>query len=146
MRYLVFLAIWISSTSVFAADYDDGHFLVVHQEADPRFINSIERVGDCKIPGEPIPLSKVRVPWKLYPFASLAKHEQGDIRMQFIFDRDWCVRKVSVLQSSGYWRLDEVSLKFAMTLKWKPSVIKEYVDGEPSVQFPITWRMSEQSR
>jgi TonB family protein len=146
MRHLAFLVLWISSTSVFAADNDDVRFLVMHQVADPRFIDAIERVGDCKIPGDPLPVSKLHVPYQLYPAESVTLHEEGTIMMLFIFDRDWCVRKASIVQSSGYWRLDAVSLKFAMTLKFKPLVIKQYVDGEPAIQFPISWGASQRKR
>jgi TonB family protein len=92
--------------------------------------NSIERVGGCKIPGESLPASKLRVPYQLYPAESAAQHEEGTIKMLFIFDRDWCVREAPVVESSGYWRLDEVSLKIAMAMKFKPPVIKQYVDGD----------------
>jgi hypothetical protein len=109
MRQLAFIALWISGAGVLAADKDDAHYLVVHQEADSRFISTIERVGDCKIRGAPLPASR--------------------IRMLLIFDGEWCVRKAFVVQSSGYWRLDEVLLNLAMTMKFKPSVIEQYVDG-----------------
>jgi TonB family protein len=146
MRHLALFLLWISSASSFAADDDDVHYLVVHQETDLRFINAIERVGGCKIPGEPLPVSKLRVPHQLYPAESVARHEEGTIKMLFIFDRNWCVRKASVVVSSGYWRLDEVSLKFAMTMKFKPPVIKQYVDGEPAITFPIAWGASQRGR
>jgi TonB family protein len=146
MRQLAFLVLWISSACVFASDNDDVHYIVTHQVADPRFINSIERVGDCKIPGDPLPVSKIHVYPELYPAESFAQHEEGTIKMLFIFDRDWCVRKASVVESSGYWRLDEVSLKFAMTIKFKPQVIEQYLDGEPAIVFPIAWGASQRKR
>jgi TonB family protein len=146
MRHLSVLVLLASCASLLAADKGDAHYLVVHQEADPRFLSAIERVGDCQIRGEPLPVSKIRVPYQIYPAESAAKHEEGTIKMLFIFDRDWCVRKASVVQSSGYWRLDEVSLKFAMTMKFKPLVIKQYVEGEPSITFPIEWGASQRGR
>jgi TonB family protein len=146
MRHLVFFALWISGAGVLAADNNEVHYLVTHQEADPRFTSAIERVGGCKISGEPLPVSKLRVPYQLYPTQSVARHEEGTIKMLFIFDRDWCVRKASVVESSGYWRLDEVSLKFAMTIKFKPQVIEQYVDGEPAIVFPIAWGASQRKR
>jgi TonB family protein len=146
MRRVAFFVLWISSASSLAADNDEVHYWVVHQETDPRFITAIERVGDCKIPGEPLPVSKLRVPYQLYPAESVARHEEGTVKMLFSFDRDWCVRKASVVESSGYWRLDEVSLKFAMTMKFKPSVIKQYVDGEPAIMFPMAWGASQRGR
>jgi outer membrane biosynthesis protein TonB len=146
MRQLAFFVPWILTTNVLAADIDDTHYLVAHLAVDPRFINSIERVGGCKISGEPIPISKVRVPYQLYPVQSVAGHEEGTVRMLVIFDRDWCVRKASVVASSGYWRLDEVSLKFAMTIKFKPSIIKQYVNDEPAIEFPIAWGASQRRR
>ena len=146
MRHLAFFALWVSSASILAADIDDVHYLVVHQETDPRFISAIERVGDCKIPGEPLPVSKLRLPYQLYPAESAAQHEEGTIKMLLIFERNWCVHKASVVESSGYWRLDEVSLKFAITMKFKPSVIKQYVDGEPAIMFPVAWGASQRGR
>jgi len=146
MRHLAFFILWFLSASILAGDNDDTHYLVAHQKADPRFINAIERVGDCKIPGEPLPVSKLRVPYEIYPAESVARHEEGTIKMLFIFDHDWCVRKASVVESSGYWRLDEVSLKFAMTMKFKPPVIKQYVDGEPAIMFPVAWGASQRRR
>jgi TonB family protein len=146
MRHLAFFLLLISSASGVIAEDDDVHYLVVHQETDPRFITSIERVGGCKIPGEPLPVSKLRLPPQLYPATSAARHKEGTIKMQFIFDHDWCVRKASVLESTGYWRLDEVSLKVAMTMKFKPPIIKQYVDGEPAIVFPIGWGASQHPR
>jgi outer membrane biosynthesis protein TonB len=86
------------------------------------------------------------VAYQLYPVQSVAGHEEGTVRMLVIFDRDWCVRKASVVASSGYWRLDEVSLKFAMTIKFKPSIIKQYVNDEPAIEFPIAWGASQRRR
>lgn len=37
--------------------------------------------------------------------------------MQLVIDSDSCVRKATILQSSGYYRLDKASLEFAMSLR-----------------------------
>jgi hypothetical protein len=56
--------------------------------------------------------------------------------LQLIFDPDWCVRKATVIKSSGYWRLDQVSLDYVMTFKWIPTK-PVIIDGEPTVEIPI---------
>jgi hypothetical protein len=58
MRYLAVLGVWILGTCVAASGNDETRYLVTHQEADSRFINAIERVGDCKIPGAPLAIKK----------------------------------------------------------------------------------------
>jgi hypothetical protein len=44
------------------------------------------------------------------------------------------VRKATIVQSTGYWRLDNVTLAYVMTVKYMPKleVIKQK-DGEPTV-------------
>jgi hypothetical protein len=59
--------------------------------------------------------------------------------MQLIFDSDWCVRKAIIVVSTKFWRLDYVSLQWAMTLKWSPKKTELASDGEPTVTIPITW-------
>jgi hypothetical protein len=117
---------------------DPGEYAVTRQAPDPRFITSIEKIGKCPLRGAPLTTGMIRVPWQLYPQQSIAGNESGIVRMQLIFDTDWCVHKASIVQSTGYWRLDHVSLRWAMGLKWKPSTTS-LVDGQPSVTFPIQW-------
>ena len=45
----------------------ESNFLVVHQEADPRFILSIERTGPCTLRGAPLETSQLRVPISYTP-------------------------------------------------------------------------------
>lgn len=52
------------------------------------------------------------------------------------------MRKVTVVKSTGYWRLDAVSLEFAIKLKWMPSK-PLMIDGEPTVEIPIGWGASQ---
>ena len=64
--------------------------------------------------------------------------------MRFVIDKDACVRKASVVKSSGYFRLDKASLDFAMNLKFPPSVVaqmKKLDDDEPTVDFPMVWKL-----
>jgi hypothetical protein len=62
----------------------EKQFRIAHQEADPRFITSIERVGPCKVTTPPE--TGIRVPWQLYPKASVDKHEDGTVIMELKLD------------------------------------------------------------
>lgn len=130
----------------FGPGIQEKRYLLTHQEADPRFILSMERNGPCEISGRPLKVTEVRVPWQIYPAESVAKHEEGTVRMQFIFDSDWCVRKATITQSSGFWRLDRVSLQYAMNLKFQPSKPLVTAEGEPTINFPIEWGASQRGR
>jgi len=59
-------------------------YRVVHQEADPRFITSIERVGSCTLPGPPLETAQVRVTEELHPRKSAERHEEGTVRMHYL--------------------------------------------------------------
>jgi Gram-negative bacterial TonB protein C-terminal len=108
---------------------------------DGHFMRSIERVGPCKIITPPV--GGIRVPFELYPKWSVQYHEEGVVRMELIFDADWCVRKATIVQSTGYWRLDEVSLNYMMTVRYtpKPEGLKE-TDGQPSMVVRLGWGAS----
>jgi TonB family protein len=152
---LAFVAVSISSASVqsgggqestvVTAPESEPNYLVAHQEADSRFITSIERTGPCTLPGPPL-TKLIRVPSELYPRESVEKHEEGTVTIQLIFDPDWCVRKATITQSSGYWRLDSVSLRFAMTIKFTPKKTLFTADGEPTVSIPMAWGASQNRR
>jgi outer membrane biosynthesis protein TonB len=152
---LAFIAVGNSSASVqsgsspestaVAAPETETKYLVTHQEVDPRFITSIERIGPCTVPGPPALTNVIRVPWQIYPKESVEKHEEGTAKIQLIFDPDWCVRKATIIQSTKYWRLDSVSLRFAMTIKFMPKVT-QFIDGEPTVTIPIAWGASQGKR
>ena len=105
---------------------------MTYQEQDSRFLTSIERVGSCKIKSDPVPV--MRFAEQLYPKESIARHEEGTVRMEFIFDTNWCIRKATIVKSTGYWRLDRASLSYVMTVRYKPK--PEYLkikDGEPTI-------------
>jgi hypothetical protein len=118
-------------------------FLIARQEADSRFITSIERVGPCKVTAKP-ETKGIRVPWQIYPKESVDKHEEGTVIMELKLDPDWCVRKATIVQSTRFWRLDGVSLAYMMTVKYmpKPETIKEK-DGEPTVIVKLGWGASQ---
>ena len=97
----------------------EKQFLIARQEADPRFITSIERVGPCKVATPPEPKG-IRVPWQLYPKESVDKHEEGTVSMELRLDPEWCVRKATIVQSTGFWWLDGVSLTYMRTVKYMP--------------------------
>jgi TonB family protein len=71
-------------------------------------------------------------------------HEEGKVIVQLVIDSDSCVRNATIAQSSGFYRLDKASLDFAMSLKFPASTvstIKNFDDGQPTVAFPIVWRL-----
>jgi outer membrane biosynthesis protein TonB len=127
------------------APLSEKQFLITRQEADTRFITSIERVGPCNVTA---PLeTRIRVPWQLYPKASVDKHEEGTVFMELKLDPEWCVRKATIVQSTGFWRLDGASLSYMMTVKYmpKPETIKQE-DGEPTVTVKLGWGASQERR
>jgi outer membrane biosynthesis protein TonB len=117
----------------------DKSLVVNHREADPRFLTSIERVGRCKISSDPV--SEVRVPSQIYPQESVDKGEVGAVQIDLTFDSDWCVRKATIVKSTGYWRLDQASLGFLMTVRYKPdSEAIKIKDGESTMDVKVEWR------
>jgi hypothetical protein len=132
-----------ATPNVTAAPETETNYLVVHKEGDPRFFTSIERKGPCTILGPPLSTEQLRVPFQLYPKESWEKHEEGSVKIQLIFDSDWCIRKATIIESTKFWRLDDVSLKWAMTIKWTPKKTLTTPEGEPTVDFPIRWGPSQ---
>jgi outer membrane biosynthesis protein TonB len=128
-----------ATTEKATASDSETTYWIAHQKADPRFVTSIERMGPCKIPGPPLSTEAIRIPWQIYPQEAVQNHEEGRVIMQLIFDADWCVRKAAIVESTKFWRLDEVSLKWAMTIKWSPKKTLLTGDGEPTVTIPIAW-------
>ena len=135
---LALIAIGSSMSSTASAKY-----LRVHQEADSRFLTSIERVGPCKVSTPPEP--GIRVPSEIYPKMSVYQKEEGTIVLELILDSDWCVRKATVVQSTGYFRLDNVTLEYVMKVKYKPKPesIKQK-DGEPTIVIKLGWGASQE--
>jgi hypothetical protein len=132
-----------SASKAVAVRETKTQYLVGHQEADPRFITSVERTGPCTLRGPPLDSAQVTVPYQLYPAESVKKHEEGTVTMQLIFGSDWCVRKATIVESTKFWRLDYVSLQWAMTIKWIPKTTLLTSDGEPTVTIPIAWGASQ---
>jgi TonB family protein len=126
-----------ASPATLATPDTETRYILSHQIDDPHFIVSIERKGPCTIPGSPTQV--LRVPWQIYPGAASRPREEGRVQMQLIFDHDWCVHKATITQSSGHPSLDNVSLKWAMTVKWQPKKTLFTLDGEPTVTIPIVW-------
>jgi TonB family protein len=145
IRHLVRLAgVAIGSSFLLAAaSADDKQFLVTHSQADSRFLTSIERVGKCKVTTPP-ETKGIRFPWQLYPKESVDRHEEGTVTVELVLDAEWCVRKAMIVQSSGFWRLDNVTLVYVMTIKYMPRLetIKQK-DGEPTVVIRLGWGASQ---
>jgi TonB family protein len=119
---------------------DDTMYLETKQPRDVRFVTAIARLTACKITRE----TNVRNMVPLYPPDSRNHYEEGKVIMQFLIDSDFCVRKATILQSSGYFRLDKASLDFAMNLRFSPSTLrnmKSVDDGQPTFVFPIVWKL-----
>jgi hypothetical protein len=134
----IVITCWIAPTVHAGAK----EFLRTHNPADSHFLISIERVGPCKISTPP--LAGVRVPYQLYPPWSVQYHEEGTVQMELVFDADWCVRKASIVQSTGHWRLDQVSLEYMMTVKYQPSPERlKLKDGEPTTVVKLGWGASQ---
>ncbi len=94
---------------------------------------------NCKLKGAV--LTTPKFPSELYPEQSIGS-EEGTARMQLVFDGDWCVRKATIVRSTGYWRLDNVSLEYVMTVKWMPKHLV-VVDGEQSTTIQLGWGASQ---
>jgi TonB family protein len=119
----------------------DTMYMEAKQLRDTRFITSISRLTACKITRE----TDLRLMMPLYPLDSRKHHEEGKVIMQLVIDSDSCVRKATILQSSGYYRLDKASLDFAMSIKVPASMlrnIKSFDDGQPTFAIPIVWKLT----
>lgn len=119
----------------------DTLYMETKQPRDKHFITSISRLTACKITNE----TDLHLMMPIYPLDSRRHHEEGKVIMQLIIDPDWCVHKATILQSSGYYRLDKASLDFTMSLKFSASVlrnIKSFDDGQPTFSFPIVWKLT----
>jgi hypothetical protein len=159
MQYSSFLALaLITGLTVQAADESDvrstlnavaaigGEYLVAHRKDDPRFVVSVQRIAVCTLAGSPVTGDHLVVPYQIYPQESVRKHEEGTVKMQLIFDSEWCVRKAIVVESSKFWRLDFVSLQWAMAIKWTPKKPLYTSDGEPMITIPVAWGESQRKR
>jgi outer membrane biosynthesis protein TonB len=121
----------------------DDQVVVSHNQADRRFITAIERAGECRIKTAPA-IGGLRIPWQLYPKESVDKHDEGRVTFELVLDANWCVRKAAIVKSSGFWRLDNVTLAYLMTVRYtpKPETIKQK-EGEPTVILSIGWGASQ---
>jgi TonB family protein len=107
---------------------------------DTRFITAIARLTACKFTRD----TDLHVATAQYPAVSRVYHEEGKVLMQLVIDPDFCVRKATIVQSSGYYRLDRASLEFTMKLKFPPSMlrnVKSSDDGRPVLTFPMIWKI-----
>jgi outer membrane biosynthesis protein TonB len=139
------VALLIGAAVPAAALDDDAQYVAARRGSDPHFITSILRLGACKLPGAPLTASQIRIPWQLYPPESMRLHEEGTVKMKLVLDSDSCVSRATIIQSSGFWRLDAVSIKFVMTLKIAPkATILD--DGEQTIIFPIAWGASQRHK
>src|ERR1700679_4128500 len=93
-------------------------FVVTGKATDSRFLTAVERVAPCVIASEPA--AEVHVPSEIYPKESADTGETGPVEIKLTYDGLWCVRKATIVKSSGYWRLDQASLGFLMTIRFKP--------------------------
>ena len=121
---------------------DNTQYMETTQPRDTRFITAISRLTACKLTRE----TDLNLMMPLYPPESRKHHEEGKVIMQFLIDSDFCVRKATILQSSGYYRLDKASLDFAMNLKFAPYMlnnVKSFDDGRPTLAFPMVWKLTK---
>jgi outer membrane biosynthesis protein TonB len=124
---------------LYAAPAAETDFAVTHKGSDPRFLTSVERVVPCVISSEPA--AQISVPPKIYPKKSADTGEVGPVEIKLVFDGLWCVRKATIVKSSGYWRLDQASLKFLMTVRFKPDDKSLKIeDGLPTMAIKLEYR------
>jgi TonB family protein len=123
-----------------------GAYIVAERSSSTPGAAVIRKVNNpnLKIRAAPPETKGLRTPWQLYPKESMDKHEEGTVTMKLKLDPDWCVRKATIVQSSGYWRLDGVSLSYLMTVKFnpKPELIKQK-DGGPTITIRLGWGESQ---
>ena len=115
-------------------------FLEAKQPQDPRFVTGITRLTTCKLVFEMDPHYSMPP----YPVESRKNREQGRVVMQFHVDADRCVRKATIVESSGFFRLDKASLDFAMSVKLPASLLstlKTVDDGELTFKIPVVWKL-----
>lgn len=62
-----------------------------------------------------------------YPMESRRKHEQGTVVVRLLIGADGRVTDISVVQSSGFNRLDQAALQAIRTWRWQPTIR----DGQP---------------
>lgn len=146
MKHPLFvLVLIVTGNWVASATAEETKYLAAHNLADPRFLTSIERVGPCQISTPAV--AGIRVPSQLYPPVSVANHEEGSVIVELVFDASWCVRKATIVEFTGYWRLDNVTLEYLMKVKYKPKpeTIKQK-DGGPTVVFKLGWGASQRKK
>jgi hypothetical protein len=138
------MALVVTLSGLVRADtkFDEPRYWVTRKADDPRFIVAMARMSKCHLPGKAKKGTVMRIPAELYPEESVRLHEEGTVAMELLFDDDWCVRKATILESSGFFRLDAVSLQYAMHLKFMFEV-KERIDGQPVLRVPIAWGASQ---
>lgn len=119
---------------------DGTLYLETKQPRDTRFVTAIARLTACTITREADPHQMV----PQYPPESRKHPEEGKVVMQFLVDSNYRVRRATILQSSGYFRLDKASLDYAMNLKFPPSMLGKATsadDGQKAFAFPIVWKL-----
>jgi hypothetical protein len=132
--------------SASAAIQSDDQVVVSHNPADPRFITSIERVGQCHKTTSPS-IGGLRIPWQIYPKQSVDEHEEGSVIVELAFDAGWCIRKATIVESTGFWRLDNVTLVYLMKVRFTPKLVSiKQKDGEPTLVIRLGWGASRGQR
>jgi TonB family protein len=130
----------LADAAISSPPQDDTAYIETKQPRDTRFITSITRLTACKIPEATDFQLK-----PLYPPDSRKHHEDGKVIMQLVIDSDSCVRKATILQSSGYYRLDGASLGYAMNLRFQRAMLSNIktfdVGGQLTFAFPMEWKL-----
>jgi TonB family protein len=135
---LVFVGLWLIF-GAFPGQAAQTNYLIHKRDDNPDFWSAIERVGPCDVTGEPT--DRVVIPWQeFYPTESRKKNEEGRVVVSIIFDDDSCPLSAMVLRSSGFWRLDEATLRVAMRTKTTRRTKSD--DGQPSWVMAIKWSIN----
>ena len=123
-----------------ALQADPTRYMETLRPDDTKFVTSITRITRCQIAEAHNP-RELALP---YPVEAQKHKEQGKALLQLIIDSDLCVRKATILLSSGYYRLDKSGLDFAMNLKFPTSMLTNFKtldDGQLTFQMPLVWNL-----
>jgi TonB family protein len=78
----------------------------------------------------------------VYPIASKRTYEEGRVLVGVIVTKEGCVRLASVFASSGYERLDQAAVQYAVQMRFLPAD-QDGVAIEHSAVVPINFRLSK---
>jgi hypothetical protein len=139
LTFICFLSLCDAAISD-VSQADSTRYMETLRPDDTKFVTSITRITKCQIAEAHNP-RELALP---YPVDAQKHKEQGKALLQLIIDSDFCVRKATILLSSGYYRLDKSGLDFAMNLKFPTSMLTNFKtldDGQLTFKMPLAWNL-----